>query len=210
MLNVRQQMAPTQTAAREAQRQTNGKVEGRIQAKVSSFQTDTCGITMIMLLNGGWILLLTVGVWFYSWTTWPEGIFYFADRWLLFFISWESKELLWCASQDLYIQQESHRDHTCCPLTSDLLCFHRNDASTQVCFLPAWLGETGPFLLRWCKKARRFFLYQEGWSVIQHHHHYSCLTWSLTLKLQTFFILQVFCAELQYCTHCIHHMTVIM
>lgn len=98
MLNVRQQMAPTQTAAREAQRQTNGKVEGRIQAKVSGFQTDTCGITMIMLLNGGWILLLTVGVWFYSWTTWPEGIFYFADRWLLFFISWESKELLWCAS----------------------------------------------------------------------------------------------------------------
>lgn len=69
--------------SREAQ---GWQVEGQIQAKVYSLQTDACGIRVIMLLNGGGICLPMVGVWFYSWTnqTHISGLraFCFADRWL--------------------------------------------------------------------------------------------------------------------------------
>lgn len=66
------------------------KRRGEIQAKVCSLQTDTCGIWVIKLLNGGGILLLTVGVWFCWWTTQihtrPRGIFF----------SWQGA--VWCFS----------------------------------------------------------------------------------------------------------------
>lgn len=121
---------------------------------------------MIIRLNGRWIFLVTAGAWFY-WLTTQTNLtsgdfcfvilfFYFADR---IFFSWESKEFMWCISQGLNIQRESHRDYTCCPLTSDLFFFHRNNANAQVC--PLDLGEQDLVFSLWCKKARG----------CHHHHH---------------------------------------
>lgn len=58
--------------------------------------------------------------------------FYFADRWPLVLFSWESTESMCGVSQGLCIQRESCRDHTCCPLTSNLLCYYRNNKCTSL------------------------------------------------------------------------------
>lgn len=79
---------------------------------------------------------------------------HFADGCVMFFFSWEGREIMMmCFISGLYIQCESRRVHTCCPLTLYLLCSHRHDTSVSPSSQPE---ETS---LLWCEMAQKFQLF---------------------------------------------------